>query len=81
MPFYGTLERLDKGEVADMVKSSAKGILVYAADKKLPELSETNPQYVAVKAQLARATGSSTGGAMLTELVDQELKKSEPKER
>jgi peptidyl-prolyl cis-trans isomerase D len=78
---YGTLERLEKGQVADMVKSAAKGILVYAADKKTPELSESNPQYVAVKAQLARVTGGSTASAMMSELVTQEMKKSEPKVR
>ena len=76
---YGTLEHLEKGQMTDLTKSSAKGVLVYAADKKTPDLSESNPQYVAVKAQLARATGGTTGGAMLAELVDQELKKSEPK--
>jgi peptidyl-prolyl cis-trans isomerase D len=78
---YGTLERLEKGQVADMVKSAAKGVLVYAADKKTPELSEANPQYVAAKAQLARVTGGSTASAMMSELVTQEMKKSEPKVR
>ena len=78
---YGTLERLEKGQVTDMVRSAAKGVLVYAADKKTPELSEANPQYVAVKTQLARATGSSTAATMLSELVSQERKKSEPNVR
>jgi peptidyl-prolyl cis-trans isomerase D len=76
---YGTLDHLEKGQVTDMTRSSAKGVLVYAADKKTPDLSESNPQYVAVKAQLGRATGGTTGGAILAELVDQELKKGEPK--
>jgi len=78
---YGTLERLEKGQVADMVRSAAKGVLVYAADKKTPELSDANPQYVAAKAQLARVTGGSTASAMMSELVTQEMKKSEPKVR
>jgi len=78
---YGTIERLEKGQVADMAINAAKGFLVYAVDKKTPELSDANPQYVAVKAQLARATGSTTAGAMMNELVAQEMKKSEPKER
>ena len=64
-----------------MAINAAKGFLVYAVDKKTPELSDANPQYVAVKAQLARATGSTTAGAMMNELVAQEMKKSEPKER
>jgi peptidyl-prolyl cis-trans isomerase D len=76
---YGTLERLEKGQVTDMVRSAAKGVLVYAADKKTPELSEANPQYVAAKAQLARVTGTTTAGTMMNELVAQEMKKSEPK--
>ena len=62
-----------------MVRSAAKGVLVYAADKKTPELSEANPQYVAAKAQLARVTGTTTAGTMMNELVAQEMKKSEPK--
>jgi peptidyl-prolyl cis-trans isomerase D len=74
---YGTLERLEKGQVADMAITAAKGFLVYAVDKKTPELSEANPQYVAVKNQLARVTGGSTGSAMMNELVTQEMKKSE----
>ena len=78
---YGTLERLEKGQVADMEITTAKGFLVYAADKKTPELSEANPLYVAAKAQLARVTGGSTASAMMTELVTQEMKKSEPKVR
>jgi peptidyl-prolyl cis-trans isomerase D len=75
---YGTLERLEKGQVADMAITATKGFLVYAVDKKTPELSEANPQYVAVKNQLARVTGGSTGSAMMSELVTQEMKKSEP---
>jgi peptidyl-prolyl cis-trans isomerase D len=78
---YGTLERLEKGQVADMAITAAKGVLVYAVDKKTPELSEANPQYVAVKNQLARVTGGSTGSAMMNELVTQEMKKSEPQVR
>ncbi|HTZ21384.1 MAG TPA: peptidyl-prolyl cis-trans isomerase [Opitutaceae bacterium] len=78
---YGTLEHLDKGQLADMTISATKGFLVYAVEKKTPELSEANPQYVAVKAQLARVTGSTTASAMMNELVAQEMKKSEPKVR
>ncbi len=76
---YGTLEHLEKGQVSDLTQSSAKGILVYAADKKTPDLSEANPQYVATKNQLARATGATTAAAIMAEIVDQELKKGEPK--
>src|SRR5205807_2574899 len=32
---FGTLERLEKGQVSDLIRSSAdKGVIVYAVDKK-----------------------------------------------
>lgn len=75
----GPLERLENGQLADMIISADKGTFVYAAEKKVPDLTEANPQFVSTRAQLANYTGRLSGSAYVTELVAQELKKSEPK--
>jgi peptidyl-prolyl cis-trans isomerase D len=74
-----TLERLDKGKVSDMVMSADKGILVYAADKKAPDISDTNPQFVEMRNQIANYNSRIGATAYLQEIVDQELEKSKPK--
>jgi peptidyl-prolyl cis-trans isomerase D len=74
----GTLERLDKGQVSELIVAKDKGYLVYAIDKKLPDFSEANPQYAATKAQLAAYSARLGTSSALSELVAQELKKTEP---
>ena len=75
----GPLDRLEKGQVSDMVINADKGLFVYAADKKTPDLTEANPQFAATRAQLTGYTSRLGARAYIAELVDQELKKSEPK--
>jgi peptidyl-prolyl cis-trans isomerase D len=77
----GALDRLNKGEVSEMLTTPGyeKGIFVYAADKKLPNLSETNPEYVEMRNQIAALSARVTAGAYLSELIEREQKKSEPK--
>ena len=75
---YGTLENLNKGDVSDMVINADKGVLVHAADKHTPELATDNPEYVAVKEQLGRMTGSLSASGTIEDLIEAELKKSEP---
>ena len=76
---FGAMERLEKGQVSDMIISADKGVLVYAADKKAPDLTEGNPEFVTTRNQLAAYNSRIGGSAYLSELVEQELKKSEPK--
>jgi len=73
------LERLDKGQVSDMQFNADKGLFVYAVDKKLPDLSEANPRYAETRTQLASYTSRLGANAYISELVANELKKSEPK--
>lgn len=73
-----TLERLEAGQVSDMVITADQGLLVYAAVKKLPDLSTANPQYTAARAQLALLTSRLVASTTINELVAAELKKSEP---
>ena len=75
----GALDRLEKGQLSDMLVAQDKGIFVYAADKKAPDLTEANPQFVATRNQIASYTARQGAGAYIAELVAAELKKSEPK--
>ncbi len=75
----GTLERLEKGQVSDMVFSGDKGIFVHAADKQAPDLSESNPRFAETRTQIASYTGRIGASSYLSELVEKELKKTAPK--
>lgn len=75
----GALEHLEKGQVSDLIVENDKGVFVYAVDKKIPDLSEANPQYAATRAQLTGYTARLGSGAVIGELVEKELKRSEPK--
>jgi peptidyl-prolyl cis-trans isomerase D len=74
----GALERLDKGQVSDLLVAQDKGSFVYVIDKKAPDLAETSPAYLAAKAQLSGSIARYNTDSYLQELVAQELKKSEP---
>ena len=74
----GTLARLGKGELSDMALTADKGYLVYVLDKKAPSLSESNPRFAEARAQLAANAARMGSGSYLSQIVDQELKRSEP---
>ncbi|HEX2852868.1 MAG TPA: peptidyl-prolyl cis-trans isomerase [Opitutaceae bacterium] len=77
---FGTLQNLEKGRVSDMtLTQDKKGLLVYALDKKIPDLSEANLQYAAMRAQLASYNSRLGSRAMVSEIVEKELLKSSPK--
>ena len=75
----GTLEGLEKGEVSDLVLNADKGLFVYAVDKKEPDVTEANPQFAETRQQIASYNGRFGASAYISELVEKELKKSEPK--
>jgi peptidyl-prolyl cis-trans isomerase D len=72
------LERLDQGQVSDMLIAQEKGLFVYVKERKLPDLAETNPQYAAMRAQLTQMTAFLSQRLCLAELVARELKQSQP---
>jgi peptidyl-prolyl cis-trans isomerase D len=76
---FGTLERLEKGRLSDMVIAKDHGLIVYAADKKLPDVSESSPQYAMMKTQTSLGAARATFGEYLGDLVTDTLKQSEPK--
>jgi peptidyl-prolyl cis-trans isomerase D len=75
---FGTLESLEKGKVSDMVIADEKGLIVFAAEKNLPAMDDNAPAFIEARTQLARMSGSTTGGAVMSELVERELKASTP---
>lgn len=75
----GPLEQLEKGQISEMAINVDKGLFVYAVDKKAPDLSEANPRYVETRTQLASYASRMGASAYIAELVQKELKKSEPK--
>jgi peptidyl-prolyl cis-trans isomerase D len=77
-PAFGALQDLATGQVAPMVSDSEKGYLVFAQEKKQPDLSAGNPRYAEVRQQLALFAAGSNENAYLSGLVEQELKKTEP---
>jgi peptidyl-prolyl cis-trans isomerase D len=75
----GALETLEKGQVSDMAISGESGVFVFAADKKVPDVNDSDPRFVETRTQLATYSSQLSASAYLSDLVEQELKKSEPK--
>jgi peptidyl-prolyl cis-trans isomerase D len=78
---YGLLQNLQKGEVSEMSIGGDKPVIAYAQDKKLPDLSETNPQYTSVRTRIAQMNAAGNAQAYFRDLVSQELAKSTPVDR
>lgn len=79
MPYqaFGALQGLEAGQVAEMVADAEKGYLVFAQEKKQPDLAPGNPRYAELQQQMMIRTAANNGSAYLGELVERELKKSE----
>lgn len=76
---YGALQAsLEKGEVSEMVATGDKGVFTFVADKKLPDVSPANPRFAEVQKQLAQYTAAANQSAVLSALVEAELKKHAP---
>jgi peptidyl-prolyl cis-trans isomerase D len=72
---FSALERLEPGQVSDLLLTGDKGLFVYVKERKLPDLAETSPQYAATRAQLAQLTASLSQSLTLNEMIARELKK------
>jgi len=75
---FGALQRLQAGQVSEMSSTGEKGFIVYAQEKKTPDLTPGNPRYVETQKQLAQYTASSSENSYLGDMVEQELKKTAP---
>jgi peptidyl-prolyl cis-trans isomerase D len=72
-----TLDGLEKGHVSEMIPGTDEGRLVYAVDKRVPNLTETNPDYAQNRAEIASYSAQLGTAAYLGEIVERELKRSE----
>lgn len=75
---YSALEGLQKGELSQMVSTAEQGLIIYAADKKLPSADPASPKFTEMRQRLAAYTASRSGGERLAALVEAELAKSAP---
>ena len=75
---FSALQTLESGKVAEMIAEATKGYLVYAQEKKLPDLTPANPRYAELQQQMMLRTSANNSSAYLAGLVERELKKSEP---
>jgi len=80
-PALGALRDSHAGEVSDMAATGDQGYLVYTQEKKLPDLSPTNPRYADLQKQLMLFVAGTNENSFLGELVENELKKTEPATR
>jgi peptidyl-prolyl cis-trans isomerase D len=74
---YGALESLEKGSLSEMEATADKGVIVYAADKKLPVANESNPLYAQTRLQLATTFARTDTTSIMHEVVDAELKRTD----
>lgn len=72
-----TLLTLQSGQVSSFIGAQDKGLLVYAQEKKLPDLSPANPRYAEVQSQFTAMVANYSENAVLGEMATEELKKTE----
>lgn len=75
---YGAIDGLKKGELSQMVASIEQGYIVYAAEKKTPNIDPASEKFTQTRERLAVGTASRNGSEYLARLVEQELSKSAP---
>ncbi|HVT74354.1 MAG TPA: peptidyl-prolyl cis-trans isomerase [Lacunisphaera sp.] len=80
-PAVSTLRTLEAGGVSDMVATNDDGYLVYAQEKKLPDITPANPRYGEVQKQIMSFISSTNENSYLGAMVEAELKKTEPATR
>jgi len=73
-----TLEHLEKGTVSDLVSTADKGYLVYAIDRKEPDPKAAAARVAEIRGQLAAYSARSGSSAFLSEMVQNELKRTAP---
>ncbi|MBA4137952.1 MAG: hypothetical protein C0518_11595 [Opitutus sp.] len=75
---FSAMQTLEAGQVADMVATGDKGHFAFALEKKLPDTSASNPRYAEVRKQLMEYTAAANESALLSSLVEEELKRNSP---
>ena len=75
---FSLIQRMQAGQVSEMSATADKGFLVFAQEKKLPDLSPDSPRYLEAQKQLMLFTAGTNENSYLGDRVEQELKKTAP---
>jgi len=75
---FNLLENLEEAQVSEMTLSDTRGTLIYAAKRQVPDLTAANPRFGAIREQLAELTSHVGVIRILSDLVEQELRRTEP---
>jgi peptidyl-prolyl cis-trans isomerase D len=75
---YSALATLQQGQVSEMVTTGDQGHLTFASEMKLPDTSSANPRFAEVRQQLMQFTSSASENALLSALVEAELRRTAP---
>ncbi|MDX2185465.1 MAG: peptidyl-prolyl cis-trans isomerase [Opitutaceae bacterium] len=74
---YQALLNLQKGGVSEMLSTAESGLLVHAADTKVPDLSDANPAYAETKKRISASVAASNASDYLEDMITRELAKGE----
>ncbi|MDP2138647.1 MAG: peptidylprolyl isomerase, partial [Candidatus Didemnitutus sp.] len=74
----GAMQSLELGQVSEMVSTGDKGHFTVAVEKKLPDTSASNPRFAEMRKQLMEYTAAANENALLSSLVEAELKRTAP---
>jgi len=75
---FNLLENLEEAQVSEMTLSDTRGTFVYAAKRQVPDLTAANPRFGEIREQLAGLTSHVGVIRILSDLVEQELRRTEP---
>jgi len=75
---FNLLENLEEARVSEMTLSDTRGTFVYAAKRQVPDLTAANPRFGEIRDQLAGLTSHVGVIRILSDLVEQELRRTEP---
>lgn len=77
-PAFTAMQNLEAGQVSEMVATADKGFFAFAAAKKLPDTTSANPRFAEVRQQLMTYTAAANESALLSSLVEEELRRTTP---
>ncbi|HUJ44183.1 MAG TPA: peptidyl-prolyl cis-trans isomerase [Opitutaceae bacterium] len=72
---FSQIGQLQSGQLSELLLTEDKGAFVFVKERKMPDLAGPNPQYAAMRAQLARMNAGLSQSLALNEMVARELKK------
>lgn len=75
-PAMVALERIEQGQVSDLIPTTGKSFFVYIREKKNPDLAEKGTQFAAMQTQVAQQSAGIASSLVLRELVAAELKRN-----